>query len=87
MSRAHQYDQAVELYNMVLEQIRYQPPWRVNKAAVREAMQPIRELCRDTERVLPRLLKEVSDPELRQAADEFMGEIRRFSDAATRLAR
>jgi hypothetical protein len=83
-ARATGYDNAVSMYNDLAMRLRGVPRHRINRAALREATEPVVEFLSDTVRLLERLVSQVSEPELRQALTEFQGGVRDLLSAFER---
>lgn len=84
-ARYHQMDQAIDLYNQVMSMVSGMPARRVNQRAVREAMDPIRKFCRETDQILRKVLELVVDSELRELLGAIMKDNTELGNRAARL--
>ena len=77
-ARMNQFNKVVELYNEALSRIGGVPSYQVNRSALRSATQPAVDFLSDTERILGRVIADVSDPEFHGQLSEFRNEVRQL---------
>jgi len=85
LARMNQSSEVIDLYNDVLIRVRGVPSHQVNRSALRSATQPAVDFLSDTERILERIIANVSDPDLTGQLSEFRNEIRQLLTEFNRL--
>jgi hypothetical protein len=71
-SRAPHLDKIAEVVNDMISRFQYVPRRRLNMNAIREGVQPMQEMCRDTVRDVNRLKPHSDNEELQQFADSVV---------------
>ncbi len=84
-ARSRQLDQAVEIFNGVLDKLRLIPSYQVNHQAVQALMSPISELCRESWDVLNKVRALVSDTDLLRWVDSVMAHASDLGNKAVKI--